>query len=1212
MGKSLFKNKMILLIVALIFALIGTSLFVGNRQIKIANEITVAEDLTGPTESTEGYWTDEGRRGDSFAGGDGLTEETAYEIATAEQLAYLAYSVNNGNSYSGKYFKQTADIDLSKYYWKPIGSVIYYFQGNYNGGNYTISGVFTPPFPSSFIVDYFSDPNAEKPDLQIYDSQGLFGYFFGVLKNINVTSSKICGRSAVGGIAGAGSLIATINNCHFSGEVVGNNSVGGIAGDYVGGIYNCSNSGNIYGRNYTIYTITSTEDEDGNLIPEQYEDIYNSQDVGGISGTGRTIKYSCNFGKVTGYENVGGITGAGQAIYNCYNIGEINGNINLGGIVGEGGTAVTNCYNSGFISDGVRVGGIIGAGGQTLIINCFNVGKFDNIESAGALMGYVGDAGVTILNSYYYDEGGTLSSIYENNSTNYIDNSKIIENLFEIYTLQWYTDKANWFEMGIWDFDFIWQINEKEGEYEYMPIKFQGESNIIYWTDEEIIGNHQGFEEEGTEEDPYLIEDEYDLAYLSYTVLNSEEPYNYVNKYFKQTKDLNMSQYAWTPIGQIKGSLTIYEGLQSFSGNYNGNFYTISGLNTFIDLIDYDEFYSYYVDVLGNGHAVYYQGLFGFVCTEEDNNNYYTSQIKNLGIVNSNIEGYCGVGGIAGYCRNNVFISNCYNTAYISGSSTVGGITGGGAMIINCYNSGELNYKPFDGSCQYGGFGGIAGGFFGDKYGDQRDIINCYNEGKINLNTFEFPETYPIPMTGGGIVGISYSSIINCFNVGEINGNIIAGIGAWVEGSLYGNYSLGQLNAEEGADALFYKNNINTNYIGLNFYAASVGEGITSQYGQLKDDLTFENFKNEEFFTENSNWYIYEDWDFETTWEFREGENDGFPVLMVYRPTYWRDYRAESFSGGDGKTPETAFEISSAEELALLAYEVNYGSTQGITQGMLGFMFFENIYFKQTCDIDLSEHIWEPIGRNYQSMHSFAGNYDGQGYAIIGVYTERHNYASGLFGLCCNDTTRSYIKNIVLSNSKINATSIASGICAYFANYEISNCFNYAKVNSYGMAAGGVAGGGMYSDVINCLNFGEVNAYSSSGMAGGVAAFIMEGNILNCGNEGIINGTIKASICVQAMQCDIENCYSISNGTIKMTGMPIDTISNCLYINSDGKFYVGATDTEGNNITSLAEFAWINENSCPIPKSLTWLGQYFTQDITELITKDPEWKNVAA
>ena len=330
---------------------------------------------------------------------------------------------------------------------------------------------------------------------------------------------------------------------------------------------------------------------------------------------------------------------------------------------------------------------------------------------------------------------------------------------------------------------------------------------------------------------------------------------------------------------------------------------------------------------------------------------------------------------------------------------------------------------------------------------------------------------------------------------------------------------------------------------------------------------------------------------------------------MVYRPTYWRDYRAESFSGGDGKTPETAFEISSAEELALLAYEVNYGSTDGLTPGNVGdFQFFGNVYFKQTCDIDLSEHVWEPIGYYdvpNNDMHSFAGNYDGQGYKILGIYTESKNYAGALFGICFNDATRSYIKNIVLLDSNINATTIASGICAYFSNYEISNCINYAKVNSYNMAAGGVAGGGMNSDVINCLNFGEVNAYSSSGVVGGVAALIMEGNILNCGNEGIINGTTKASICASA-SCVISNCYSISNGTIKMTGMPIDTISNCLYINSDGKFYVGATDTEGNNITSFAEFAWINENSCPIPKSLTWLGQFYTQDITELIT-DPDF-----
>lgn len=69
---------------------------------------------------------------DSYAGGDG-SKTNPYEIATAEQLAKLARDVNNGNTpqaFLGKYFKLTADINLSGGIWMPIGKYYNYGNGN--------------------------------------------------------------------------------------------------------------------------------------------------------------------------------------------------------------------------------------------------------------------------------------------------------------------------------------------------------------------------------------------------------------------------------------------------------------------------------------------------------------------------------------------------------------------------------------------------------------------------------------------------------------------------------------------------------------------------------------------------------------------------------------------------------------------------------------------------------------------------------------------------------------------------------------------------------------------------------------------------------------------------------------------------------------------------------------------------------------------------
>ena len=149
----------------------------------------------GPT-NTDGWWITEGRYsiewfknaqsveidGTSYQPG---TEQNPYTIASAEDLAGLSWLVytkgqadnplKSGTDYSGKYifqgkfFKQTANIDLSLYYWQPIGisytregtSRSNYFSGSYDGCNYTLSGVFTPAGSSSR-----------------YSYQGLFGYVY--------------------------------------------------------------------------------------------------------------------------------------------------------------------------------------------------------------------------------------------------------------------------------------------------------------------------------------------------------------------------------------------------------------------------------------------------------------------------------------------------------------------------------------------------------------------------------------------------------------------------------------------------------------------------------------------------------------------------------------------------------------------------------------------------------------------------------------------------------------------------------------------------------------------------------------------------------------------------------------------------------------------------------------------------------------------------
>ena len=87
-------------------------------------------------------------------GFDGFGIKTnPYLIEDAEDLKLLAEKVNSGERYEGKYFKQTANIDLeNEPNWTPIGGTVIehpstweisVFKGNYDGDGYKITNLTT-------------------------------------------------------------------------------------------------------------------------------------------------------------------------------------------------------------------------------------------------------------------------------------------------------------------------------------------------------------------------------------------------------------------------------------------------------------------------------------------------------------------------------------------------------------------------------------------------------------------------------------------------------------------------------------------------------------------------------------------------------------------------------------------------------------------------------------------------------------------------------------------------------------------------------------------------------------------------------------------------------------------------------------------------------------------------------------------------------------
>lgn len=295
----------------------------------------------------EGLWTDDGNVATGFDGGNG-TEASPYKIANASQLALLSKNVSN---YSGCYFEQTADIDLDKIYWVPVGTnTTSAFTGYYDGKNYKISNM------------------AVTSD---YKYGGLFGYVkSGSVSNVVLNSGEIKGEysvtSYIGGIAGYASA-ATISKCTVnSGFYIDVTSTGTVyCGGIVGGATGTSS--------ITACKNASSVDAEGtanmggiggycNNINVVFDKCANTGDVGTKSNSAGTNGY---VGGIVGYMNSG-------KIYNSYNTGKVNrsgtaSNLYVGGISGRNQNAsgvIENCYNTGSVTcDGTNtcyVGGIVG------------------------------------------------------------------------------------------------------------------------------------------------------------------------------------------------------------------------------------------------------------------------------------------------------------------------------------------------------------------------------------------------------------------------------------------------------------------------------------------------------------------------------------------------------------------------------------------------------------------------------------------------------------------------------------------------------------------------------------------------------------------------------------------------------------------------------------------------------------------------------------
>ena len=197
---------------------------------------------------------------------------------------------------------------------------------------------------------------------------------------------------------------------------------------------------------------------------------------------------------------------------------------------------------------------------------------------------------------------------------------------------------------------------------------------------------------------------------------------------------------------------------------------------------------------------------------------------------------------------------------------------------------------------------------------------------------------------------------------------------------------------------------------------------------------------------------------------------------------------------------------------------------------------------------------WTAIGTLNKD---FCGVFNGDGYAVCGIYINTRNAIQGLFGI----NRHSVIANLGVAESYIYADSYwVGGVVG--CNYgTVTNCYNTGSVVASGDNVGGVVG---FSDgtVTDCYNVGSVTGKEN---VGGVVGYNGYGTsaVTDCYNTGRVNGNRNVGGVIGFNCSSITECYNTgnitgSNGVGGVIGGSNSSITDCYNTGSvTGRYHVG-------------------------------------------------------
>ena len=671
--------------------------------------------------------------------------------------------------------------------WLPIGTLVNTFTGIFDGNGYTI-----------FNLQINRDTA---------DDQGLFGSLgvAATVRNVGLSNLRIKGRQYIGGLAG--SNFGTIINSYANGSVSANFVVGGLVG------------------------------ENGGKIINSYADViaFGAKQIGGLA--------SINRGSITNSYATGNVEGgsAGSLLsLNTFN-GSITNSYAIGRVQGSGGGLVAT--NSGVVRASywnTETGGIPGRHGsgrttQQMQLPTAAIGIYEAWDDADwdfgnsaqyPILKYApgpdGDAcglsglpqcGELIsprlrygLRSLATADGVALSPEFDTEAQNqsgiYIGSLRSADNTIRLIPTT--IEPTAHISFYIGDDETVYDrirsgetskaISLKANFITRIRIEVQGTVTVGYtlYIDYQ---NTAEFTPINYLEDLRAIHRHPQGAYKLARDLDFEDHRSYLdplNRIFWTVDDYrDAGDAGWVPIGSES---------KPFAGRFDGNGYTISGLQI-------------------NRDAADNQSLFGVTSS--------SAVISNIGLLNLKIEGGAKAAGLIGtnrgrvvrsYVRGSVQLKSVeggglvasndrgdiiggYALGRVSGISSVGGLVGdNNGRIINSRTDSIVS-APASGGSSFGGLvghnrnlisnsyaagkvsvvvsGGRAGGLVGTNTSKAR-IINGYAAVNVDHGA-----------TAGGLVGYNLGAIKNSYAIGKLsNGSNTRGslVGTNDDGTIVASY----------------------------------------------------------------------------------------------------------------------------------------------------------------------------------------------------------------------------------------------------------------------------------------------------------------------------------------------------------------------------------------------------------------------------------------